>query len=151
MELIVVLALLATVAALTAPSLSRFFSGRGLQEEARRLLSLTRFARSQAISMGTAMEIWIEPESGAYGLSTVDPYTTVDVRAEDFELAHGLKFDLDEDFLDEEGMMRIVFLPDGTIEGEAVVLAEERGGALSIEPSGVGLGYIIEDDVEETA
>ena len=74
LELVVVMALLAAVFAIISPSLSLFFSGRRLHSDTRRLLSLTRYARSQAVSLGQPMAVWIEPESGLYGLTQKDSY-----------------------------------------------------------------------------
>jgi Tfp pilus assembly protein FimT len=70
-ELIVVMSLLTIVLSLSLPLLSRFVRGRALQEEGRRILALTRYARNEAISRGVPMELWIDEESGEYGLQAV--------------------------------------------------------------------------------
>jgi type II secretion system protein H len=67
-ELILVLTLMTIVASLIAPSLSKFMRGRGLDSEARRLLSLTRAAQSRAVSEGTPMLLWINAAQGSYGV-----------------------------------------------------------------------------------
>src|SRR5207249_2115896 len=51
-ELILVMALLAIVLAVSAPALSTFFQGRTLDSEVRRFLSLTRYGQSRAVSEG---------------------------------------------------------------------------------------------------
>ncbi|MCX6930914.1 MAG: prepilin-type N-terminal cleavage/methylation domain-containing protein, partial [Verrucomicrobia bacterium] len=58
-ELILVMALLTIVISLTAPSLSKFFRGRTLDSEARRLLALTRSGQSRAVSEGMPMDLWV--------------------------------------------------------------------------------------------
>jgi Tfp pilus assembly protein FimT len=68
MELLLVLALLAMAVALAAPALSRFYRGRALDSEARRLLALTRYAQSRAVAEGVPMVVWFKPEEAAYGL-----------------------------------------------------------------------------------
>ena len=73
-ELIVVMWLLATVLALSTPTLSGFFRGRSLQEEGRRLLALTRYARSEAASRCVPMELWIDGAAGQYGLRPQSGY-----------------------------------------------------------------------------
>ncbi len=67
-ELILVMALLIIVIAAVAPSLSRFFHGRNLDAEARRLLSLTRYGQSRAVSEGVPMRLWIDANRRTYGL-----------------------------------------------------------------------------------
>lgn len=82
-ELILVMALLVIVIAAVAPSLSKFFHGRNLDAEARRLLSLTRLGQSRAVSEGTSMRLWIDAQRHTYGLqgeyggSTVDNSTRI--------------------------------------------------------------------------
>ena len=68
-ELILVMAVLAIVLAIIAPSLGNFFRGRTLDSEARRFVSLTRYAESRAVSEGSPMLLWIDPQLRAYGLA----------------------------------------------------------------------------------
>ena len=58
------MALLTMVISLTAPSLSRFFRGRTLDSEARRLLALTRSGQSRAVSEGMPMDLWVDADEG---------------------------------------------------------------------------------------
>ena len=58
-ELILVMAVLAIVLAIIAPSLGNFFRGRTLDSEARRFVSLTRYAESRAVSEGSPMLLWM--------------------------------------------------------------------------------------------
>src|SRR5262249_21799177 len=67
-ELMLVMALLAVVLAVSAPSLSKFFKGRTLDSEARRFVSLTRYGQSRAVSEGVPMMLWIDPKERTYGL-----------------------------------------------------------------------------------
>ena len=67
-ELILVMALLAIAASLAAPQMASFFRGRSLDQEARRMLSLTHYAQSRAVTEGFPMLLWIDPASGQYGL-----------------------------------------------------------------------------------
>jgi len=145
LELIVVMALLAAVFAIVSPFLSPFFGGRSLQNEARRLLALTRYGRSQAISLGSALELWIDPATGDYGLSPQDPYATSAMPATQYRLADGLSFDTGQAVPDADGKLRIVFRPDGSVEGESVTVRESRGGALIIEQAEMGQAYVIAD------
>ena len=144
MELIVVMALLAVVFAVVSPFLSSFFKGRDLENEARRFLALTRYGRSQAVSLGLAMELWMDPSMGEYGLQPQDPYSATAAPATQYQLADGLSLDTGEATPGEDGKIRIVFRPDGTTDGDAVTLRESRrGAALAIEPADIGQSFVI--------
>src|ERR1035441_5167618 len=93
-ELILVMALLTIVISLTAPKLSRFFHGRTLDSEARRLLALTRSGQSRAVSEGVPMDLWVDPEQGAFGLEAEPSYDTSDPKAVDFTLDSGLQLEV---------------------------------------------------------
>src|SRR5262245_26935387 len=77
-ELILVMALLLIVAGVTFPSLRNFFQGRSLDSEARRFLSLTRYAQSRAISEGMPMVLWLDAREGTYGLQAETGYVDSD-------------------------------------------------------------------------
>lgn len=94
-ELVLVLALLAMAVAVAAPSLSRFFRGRTLDNEARRLLALTRYAQSRAVSEGVPMLVWFKPEAGEYGLLSETTFTDTDPRAVTHTLDDELKLESD--------------------------------------------------------
>src|SRR5262249_35221447 len=64
-ELILVMTLLAIVLAIASPALSRFFKGRGLDNEARRFLALTRHAQSRAVGEGVPMVLWFDTKQHA--------------------------------------------------------------------------------------
>jgi type II secretion system protein H len=94
MELLLVLALLAMAVAIAAPSLSRFFRGRALDSEARRMLSLTRYGQSRAVSEGVPMLMWFRPEQNAYGLQAETTYTDTDTKAVEYQLDSDLQMEL---------------------------------------------------------
>jgi type II secretion system protein H len=93
-ELILVMALLTIVISLTAPKLSRFFHGRTLDSEARRLLALTRSGQSRAVSEGMPMDLWVDTEQGTFGLEAEPSYDTSDPKAVDFTLDSGLRLEV---------------------------------------------------------
>src|SRR5437667_286619 len=90
-ELILVMALLSIVLAVSAPALSNFFRGRNLDSEARRFVSLTRYAQSRAVSEGVPMIVWMDIRQGTYGLQQEPGYTPLDEKAVDFVLSKGLR------------------------------------------------------------
>lgn len=69
-ELILVMAILTIAVSITAPTLGRFFSGRALDSEARRLLSLIHQGQARAVSEGIPMELWFDAAQGRYGLES---------------------------------------------------------------------------------
>ena len=64
------MALLTAVISFSGPSLKNFFHGRTLENEAQRLLALTRAAQERAISEGVPMILWVDAKSRLYGLVT---------------------------------------------------------------------------------
>ncbi len=168
-ELILVMALLTIVISLTAPSLSRFFHGRTLDSEARRLLALTRAGQSRAVSEGLPMDLWVDAEQGEFGLEAEPSFETSDPKAVEFELDSRLKievinksvatpvntFNLAQQasraskppaVLAREGLPTIRFLPDGTIgetSPQKLHLASSDGGSLWLAQSHDGLSYEI--------
>ncbi|MCX6922508.1 MAG: hypothetical protein NT154_04735 [Verrucomicrobia bacterium] len=88
------MALLTIVISLTAPSLSRFFRGRTLDSEARRLLALTRSGQSRAVSEGMPMDLWVNVAEGAFGLEAEPSFDTSDPKAVEFSVDSGLKLEI---------------------------------------------------------
>jgi hypothetical protein len=84
------MAILGIVLAAGAPALGRFFQGRSLDFEARRFLALTHYARNRAVSEGTPMILWIDPQERVYGLRAETSYTALDPHALEFRLADGI-------------------------------------------------------------
>ena len=173
-ELILVLAVLGTMMAISAPSFSRFFGGRDLEEEARRFLTLTHYARSQAVSLSAPIELWIDLDTGQYGARVQASYATDTDREVEFQLTEGLSLeerltDAEEDderdelfsseeelFLYfnelgglEENVLIIGFRPDGEIAEGApagLVLMNRHGDILEIALDEDKLEYVIASD-----
>jgi len=93
-ELILVMALLAIVLAISAPSLSRFFKSRSLDNEAQRFLALTRAAQSRAVSEGVPMVLWFDTKQHTYGLNADKSFVEDDPKAEQFTVDESLEMDL---------------------------------------------------------
>lgn len=146
-ELIVVMAVLATVLAISAPALSRFARGRSLEEEANRFLALTHYARSEAISRSVPMVLWIDREQGEYGLGPMTGYEYDDGRPVDFELEDDLRIEIGGVNLDrtiEEP--RILFWPDGTLDElslDLIWIRDRDDYGIPIQRADYGMGYEI--------
>ena len=170
-ELILVMALLTIVISLTAPRLSRFFHGRTLDSEARRLLALTRSGQSRAVSEGMPMDLWVDAGQGTFGLEAEPSYDTSDPKAVDFTLDGGLQLEVVNKAvvapanavtmnraqrastasvprvnLVHASLPTIRFLPDGSI-GEAspqlLHLSSSDGGSLWLAQARNGVSYEI--------
>ena len=178
-ELILVMALLTVVISLTAPRLSRFFHGRTLDSEARRLLALTRSGQSRAVSEGMPMDLWVDTQEGTFGLEAEPSYDTSDGKAVDFELDSGLQLEVVTKTvaapvnavtmnrnqqtsiasvprvnLVHASLPTIRFLPDGSISEaspQKLHLTSTDGGSIWLAQSKDGLSYEIRstDDGEQ--
>ena len=135
-ELVLVMALLVVAISVSAPVLSRFFRGRTLDSEARRLLSLTRAGQSRAISEGTPTLLWVDASQHEYGLELEIASRTGDPKAEDFTVADGLQIDAVNAapiVIGRQKLPAIRFLPDGTTDDSspsALRLAGADGSVL---------------------
>lgn len=112
--------LLTIMVAVSAPRLSGFFQGRGLEEETRRIAALTRYARSESIASGERMRLWIAPEQGTYGIEPLGPPRSDAPRTLEYTLHSRLALELPEEtVLNEEGEAELVFWPDGNLDAAA--------------------------------
>lgn len=93
-ELILVMALLSIVLAVSAPALSGFFRGRTADAAARRLVSLIRYGQSRAVSEGVPVILWIDARRGTYGLEQEPGYVDLDPKAVRFELPKDLRIEV---------------------------------------------------------
>lgn len=149
-ELIVVMALLATFLALSAPSLSRSFKARGLEQEATQLLAITEYARDEAISQGVPMTVWITPDTGDYGVSIKENFPGDKSREKSISLNSDFRFDPVDATTDSNGHIIAAELePDGTLAPESlaalrIVNRSEEG--ISVSQTADGLGYEIVKD-----
>ena len=141
-ELILVMALLTSVIALAAPSLSRFFRGRALDTEVGRFLALARYGQSRAVSSGLPMVLWIDRTEGEYGLREADGFgmeagqvrigtgrdtnEQEDRKPMEYRLAKDLSFDIDNDERITNGVAAIRFSPDGSIDETSLLLVYIR-------------------------
>ena len=115
-ELILVMALLLIVISVSGPSLSRFFRGRTIESEARRIVGLTRYGQSRAVSEGVPMVMWMDLQQKTYQLREDETFTVdrEDPRALDFQLAADLKIEVPDAAVVQNGRAMIRFLPDGS-------------------------------------
>jgi prepilin-type N-terminal cleavage/methylation domain-containing protein len=135
-ELIIVLALLSSVLALSAPRLAKFFQGRTLVSETKRFVALTRYAQSMAVSEGIPIVLWVDVPSGEYGLEPEAGFALTETLsprlAEDrvYAVAEGLEIEIEQPGLTRRELPRILFLPEGTIGQESIetLMFEDKTG-----------------------
>lgn len=160
-ELILVMALLAIVLGVSAPSLSRFFRSRSLDSEAKRFLALTRHAQSRAVSEGVPMVLWLETEQRIYGLNADKSFVEADPQALQFTLDDALQVEVlrfsgamvamqtnrfRNEKLDTGNLYLMRFNPDGFVSlasPEAVVFRQGENEELWVAQSRNRLNYEI--------
>jgi type II secretion system protein H len=99
-ELILVLLVIGMVIAMVVPSLRDFAAGRQVSDAAENLLSLTRWAQSQATTLGRPCRLNIDPEAGTYWLTVQEQGAYKPLRADlgqTFRLPEGVTFTLQFD------------------------------------------------------
>jgi len=163
-ELILVMTVLTIAVSITAPALANFFRGRSLDSEARRLLSLIHHGQNRAVSEGMPMELWLDPQQGAYGLEVEPSYEATDSKAVNFTLDREMQLEVNNSTgtsafqgsgpqpqssarkSNHPNVPCIRFLPDGTL-GEAspqvLQLTGSDGRAVVLGLTRNGLGYEI--------
>jgi Tfp pilus assembly protein FimT len=165
------MALLSVVLALAAPTLSRFFRGRTLDEEGQRLLALTRYGQSRAVSECLPMILWMNPADGTYGVRVQDGFKTGDAKSQtsngngnpsgagkdvQFQLSDRLRFELEQGGRVQNQTATIRFAPDGSIGDDSlnrVVIRQDDGDWTGIVQSENRLNYVIDQktNVQTTA
>jgi Tfp pilus assembly protein FimT len=85
------MSILLIVISVSAPSLQRFFKGRNLDSETRRLLGLTKYGQSRAVSEGIPMVLWIDQKRGYYGLQAASGYLDYDDKSVEFTVDNNLQ------------------------------------------------------------
>ncbi len=93
-ELLLVMSMLLIVLGVSFPSLRGFFRGRHLDHEARRLLSLTRYAQNRAVSEGYPMVLWFDAKAGTYGMQAQTGYLDEDDKSVEYSLHETLKLEV---------------------------------------------------------
>lgn len=141
------MALLATLLALSAPTLLHSFKQRKLEQEATQLLAVTEYARNEAISKGVPMNVWIDAESGSFGVQASDGYEGDEKREKYYSLDPEIHFDPLEAAPDQEGhMILATFDPEGTLSLESATfihLVNRAPDGISLQQTEDGWGYEI--------
>jgi type II secretion system protein H len=134
LELILVMVILSTVLAMAAPSLRGFFGSRKTHDEAARLLALTQFARSQAISEGIIYRLNFDTTERTYWLTSQRAGVFEELETEFgyvFTFPNDITVELEEVEKDDDEMF-LAFTPQGTVTAGTIRLIDRRGLVLEI-------------------
>ena len=126
-ELVAVLAFLGILLSVAAPSLRGFYRGRGTVEEARRFLAMTRLARSEALSRGEIVEIWISGTENAYGLHPLGREDTAAYPFERRRLGAGTRVSVETGSATPEDPYSVLWFPDGFFTAPDLVCVSLHG------------------------
>jgi type II secretion system protein H len=143
-ELILVLALLAIIMALSAPMLSRSLRQRGVDQEASRFLALLEYGRSEAVSQGVPMMIWLAPTTGRYGVEAKAGFAGNSTRVRTYTVAKGVTVTAEQGVTANGVLQAVEFAPDGwPVEGgaETVRFSDSNGSAIAVTHTTDRWGY----------
>jgi type II secretion system protein H len=119
-ELILVLALLVIITSIATPPMAKFIRGRALDTETGRLISLMHVGQSRAVSEGAPMVLWINSQTGDYGLLAETTGQTRDPQAENLTVDSTLKIEVLNTGVGAQtqynNLPAIRFLADGTVD-----------------------------------
>jgi type II secretion system protein H len=120
-ELILVMALLATIMAIAAPSLSHSLRDRNLRQEAARFVALTEYARSEAISRGVPMIVWVDVAERRFGAEAKPGFSEDAEETREFVLHEDIQFGPSERTTSTARDAALIeFAPDGTLQAESI-------------------------------
>ena len=143
-ELVVVMALLAIVAALSAPVMSRSIRARNLNGEAARFIAATEYGRDEAVSQGVPMTVWIDPATQRFGVEPRAGFEGIESRNREFAVNADIHFEMDSAAA---GIVQAVeFAPDGvpsTTSVETVRLVDRFQSVVTVVRTKDGWGYEI--------
>ena len=124
-ELIVVMAILAAIVALAAPSFSRTVASARLRAGATEVRATLARARALAVADGRTRSVVFHLDNGAYGLDNDAALRTLPdpVRWEALRILGERK---------ERGGARVAFFPDGTAEEAEVTVVLPDGGRIRV-------------------
>jgi type II secretion system protein H len=148
-ELVLVMALLAVITAIAAPSLSGTLRQRQLADEARRFLACTEYARDEALSQGIPMVLWIASDTGRFGVQPKAGYPGDDQRSREFQLHADLRIELPNSQTPANTAPSIEFgCEGGPVPGSLpwVRLVDRFASVFVVALTPDGLGYEISQD-----
>ena len=129
-ELILVLFVLATAAAIAAPSLGRWGRGSRLRDAGDNFLALSRWARTQAIANSAVYRLNVDAQNGRFWVAVQEGQAFVDVASDfghDFTMPENTTIEMSSGA--SQPLEFVTFYPTGRTTAPARVrLADDSGG-----------------------
>jgi len=134
-ELILVMALLTIIMAISAPILSRSLRQRGVDQEATRFLSLLEYGRSEAVSQGVPVIVWIAPRTNEFGVQVKTGFSGDETRMRKYTLPAGMTVNAERSIV-VNGLVQVAeFSPDGwPLAGaaEQILFSDASGSSMAL-------------------
>ena len=140
------MALLVILLALVVPALSRSMRGRDLKEEAMRFVALTEYARSEAVSRGVPMAVWVQTQSRRYGAETKQGYDAAPGPVYNYTATAGVQIQVVRGKSAGAQADAASFTPDGSLDlgsAESVSFTDRSGSVLAVVKDRNNWGYEI--------
>ena len=134
MELIAVMLVIATVLAMAAPSLRGFFASRRTENAARRLLAMTRQARSAAISDGQTYCLRIQTDQGLCDVAVREggeDHLLDTSMGRSYRLPAGVDMEVDGTGTT-GGQAELLFLPTGTCTAATIRITGRQDDSYTV-------------------
>jgi type II secretion system protein H len=144
-ELVLVLAILAWMAAFIAPALAKSSRQRALDQEGMRIIATMEYARNEAVSTGVAMAVYVDTQAQSFGMEPASESSGVDVHKE-FTLHPDLHFDAVEGGSSAKSGRVITFTPEGvaaTGSVDSIGITDRTGANVRIVRDSNAWGYEI--------
>lgn len=135
LELILVMVIISTVLAMASPSLRGFFSSRKINDAAGNIISLMRYARTQAISEGQTYRLNFDSDKGAYWLTSNAEGSFDDLNNEfgrEFLLPDDTTVEIEKENDENKTETNISFYPQGMLESGTITLTDRAGDTIEI-------------------
>lgn len=150
LELILVMTLMVVIVSFIAPSLAHSFRQRGLDQEAVRVLAMTEYGRDEAVSTGIPTQVWIDPNSGSFGVEAAPGYTDNTITPKQYTLPDNFHFDTGSSSKQttQEGYIEVIgFDPDGAPTDQtgmdSVRILDQENNSVLLSLTDDGWGYEI--------
>ena len=148
------MAVLVTILAIVAPSLSRSMRAHVMNEQATRLLALTEYSRDEAASQGIPIVGGIDPDTRHFGVDVKAGYTDPALRTKEYTLPADLSFDPPEGAQASKtaghGFDVAEFAPDGTLDPSSAtavrIVNHQANSGAGIKQTADGYGYEINQE-----
>jgi type II secretion system protein H len=143
-EIVLVMALLATLMAVVAPRISGSIRRQNLDQEAVRFVALTEYARDQAVSQGVPMVVWLDAETSEFGAHAKHGFLVREDRSVYYRLSEDIEFDLRNTVLPGGPQAAIEMGSDGLLATHSlpeVWLVDRTGAAVGVVTTTNGWGY----------